>query len=90
VRAERDELTVAERVLERMSAPVMARQVGRHLRPRLFEPLHHEHACVRCSLPRPDPVQRGRLDEIRDNLVARIAEAEREGWLGEVENSGSA
>ncbi|MCX5001044.1 hypothetical protein OHB05_00145 [Streptomyces sp. NBC_00638] len=23
--------------------------------------------------------------EIRDNLVARIAEAEREGWLGEVE-----
>jgi hypothetical protein len=25
------------------------------------------------------------LEEIRDNLVARIAEAEREGWLGEVE-----
>ncbi|MFJ8212133.1 hypothetical protein [Streptomyces sp. NPDC096033] len=24
-------------------------------------------------------------EEIRDNLVARIAEAEREGWLGEVE-----
>ncbi|MGA5418049.1 hypothetical protein [Streptomyces pseudogriseolus] len=23
--------------------------------------------------------------EIRDNLIARIAEAEREGWLGEVE-----
>ncbi|MFF3160001.1 hypothetical protein ACFVRE_42540, partial [Streptomyces sp. NPDC057910] len=23
--------------------------------------------------------------EIRDNLLARIAEAEREGWLGEVE-----
>jgi hypothetical protein len=45
----------------------------------------HEHACVRCSLLRPDPAQRGRLEEIRDNLVARIAEAEREGWLGEVE-----
>jgi hypothetical protein len=29
--------------------------------------------------------QRGRLEEIRDNLIARIAEAEREGWLGEVE-----
>lgn len=45
----------------------------------------HEHACVRCSLLRPDPAQRGRLEEIRDNLLARIAEAEREGWLGEVE-----
>ena len=33
----------------------------------------------------PDPAQRDRLVEIRDNLVARIAEAEREGWLGEVE-----
>ncbi|MFF4082583.1 hypothetical protein ACFYZN_24680 [Streptomyces sp. NPDC001777] len=35
--------------------------------------------------PRPDPAQRARIEEIRDNLVARIAEAEREGWLGEVE-----
>lgn len=26
-----------------------------------------------------------RLEEIRDNLLARIAEAEREGWLGEIE-----
>ncbi|MEV7783665.1 hypothetical protein [Kitasatospora sp. NPDC088351] len=25
------------------------------------------------------------MEEIRDNLLARIAEAEREGWLGEVE-----
>ena len=33
----------------------------------------------------PDPAQRPRLAEIRDNLIARIAEAEREGWLGEVE-----
>ncbi|MFC4516423.1 MULTISPECIES: site-specific integrase [Streptomyces] len=48
-------------------------------------PCVHEHACVRCSLLRPDPAQRGRLKEIRDNLIARIAEAEREGWLGEVE-----
>jgi integrase len=48
-------------------------------------PCIHEHACVRCSLLRPDPAQRGRLEEIRDNLIARIAEAEREGWLGEVE-----
>ncbi|MFB6879013.1 hypothetical protein [Streptomyces sp. NPDC056323] len=33
----------------------------------------------------PDPDQRSRIEEIRDNLIARIAEAEREGWLGEVE-----
>ena len=33
----------------------------------------------------PDPAQRDRLEEIRDNLHDRIAEAERESWLGEVE-----
>jgi hypothetical protein len=33
----------------------------------------------------PDPAQQPRIAEIRDNLLARIAEAEREGWLGEVE-----
>ena len=33
----------------------------------------------------PDPAQRQRIVEIRDNLIARIAEAEGEGWLGEVE-----
>jgi hypothetical protein len=32
-----------------------------------------------------DPAQRPRLIEIRDNLNARISEAEREGWLGEIE-----
>lgn len=45
----------------------------------------HEHACVRCSLLRPDPGQRDRVVEIRDNLIVRITEAEREGWLGEFE-----
>ncbi len=45
----------------------------------------HEHACVRCPLLWPDPAQRHRLVEIRDNLAARISEARREGWLGEVE-----
>jgi hypothetical protein len=29
--------------------------------------------------------QRPRLEEIRDNLADRIAEAHREGWLGEIE-----
>ncbi|MGY3677037.1 hypothetical protein [Streptomyces sp. TE33382] len=38
-----------------------------------------------CSLLRPDPAQLCRIEKIRDNLVARIAEAEREGRLGEVE-----
>ena len=33
----------------------------------------------------PDPAQRPRIAEIRGNLIDRIAEAEREGWLGEVE-----
>lgn len=33
----------------------------------------------------PDPAQRPRITEIRDNLIDRIAEADREGWLGEVE-----
>ncbi|MGW8742018.1 tyrosine-type recombinase/integrase [Streptomyces sp. NPDC055794] len=48
-------------------------------------PCIHEHACVRCSLLRPDPAQRARLADIRDNLIAKIAEAEQEGWLGEIE-----
>lgn len=48
-------------------------------------PCIHEHACVRCSMLRPDPAQRPRMTEIRDNLIARIEEAEREGWLGEVD-----
>ena len=33
----------------------------------------------------PDAAQRPRLIEIRDNLTARIDEARREGWHGEVE-----
>ncbi|MET7298869.1 site-specific integrase [Embleya sp. NPDC005575] len=45
----------------------------------------HEHSCLRCSLLRVDPAQRRRIVEIRDNLRDRIAEAERENWLGEAE-----
>jgi hypothetical protein len=47
-------------------------------------PCVHEHSCLRCSMHWPDPAQRARITEIRDNLIARIAEAEHEGWLGEV------
>ncbi|HEX6521687.1 MAG TPA: site-specific integrase, partial [Streptosporangiaceae bacterium] len=48
-------------------------------------PCIHEHSCLRCSMHWPDPAQRPRIAEIRSNLLDRIAEAEREGWLGEVE-----
>ena len=45
----------------------------------------YSRTCLRCSLLRPDPAQRARLAEVHSNLLARIAEAAREGWLGEVE-----
>jgi hypothetical protein len=48
-------------------------------------PCIHEHSCLRCSMHWPSPGQRHRIAEIRDNLTARIAEAEREGWTGEAE-----
>jgi integrase len=48
-------------------------------------PCIHEHACIRCPMLWPDPAQRDRLAEIRDNLTTRIAEAQREGWPGEIE-----
>ncbi|WP_327586842.1 site-specific integrase [Nonomuraea sp. NBC_00507] len=48
-------------------------------------PCIHEHSCLRCPLHWPSTDHRPRIAEIRDNLIARIAEAEREGWLGEVE-----
>ncbi len=38
---------------------------------------------------RPDPAERPRLLDIRDNLTDRIAEAGREGWPGEVEGLGT-
>ena len=53
------------------------------MRPRLRHALH-PRAHVRWSLLRPDPAQRARLEEIRANLHDGIAEAECEGWLGEV------
>ena len=59
--------------------------IHRHLRSRVRHPRIHEHACIRCPMLRPDPSQHTRFEEIRDNLLARIAEAEREGWHGETE-----
>lgn len=48
-------------------------------------PCIHEHSCLRCPLLRPDPTARPRLEQIRDNLLARIAEAESHRWYGEAE-----
>jgi hypothetical protein len=48
-------------------------------------PCIHEHACLRCPMLWPDPTQRPRLIDTIDNLRARIQEAQREGWLGEIE-----
>jgi len=45
----------------------------------------HEHACLRCPLLRPDPAQRSRLQQLHDNLLARIREAQAQRWLGEAE-----
>ena len=45
----------------------------------------HEHSCLRCPMLRVDPAQHSRLVAIRDNLLARIAEARAQGWAGEVE-----
>jgi len=45
----------------------------------------HEHSCIRCPLLRVDPAQHERLAGIRDNLIARISEAEQQGWAGEAE-----
>lgn len=47
--------------------------------------LHHEHACVRCPVLIVALDEKPRMEEIRDNLKDRIAEAKREGWLGKVE-----
>jgi hypothetical protein len=51
----------------------------------LVQPDDDDRPCVRCPVLRIDPDQRPRLADLRDNLTARIAEAEREGWLGEAE-----
>jgi hypothetical protein len=48
-------------------------------------PCMHEHACIRCPLLRPDPAQESRLNEIIDNLTARLSEASEHGWIGEVD-----
>jgi site-specific recombinase XerD len=45
----------------------------------------HEHACIRCPMLRIDPKMVDRLDQIHTDLLARRAQAETHGWLGEIE-----
>ena len=48
-------------------------------------PCIHEHSCLRCPLLRPDPAERARLIQVRDNLIDRITEVETNRWFGEAE-----
>jgi len=48
-------------------------------------PCEHEHACIRCPMLQVDPSMLDRLEEIHTDLLARRAQAEAEGWLGELE-----
>ena len=48
-------------------------------------PCIHEDSCLRCPLLHPDPGAHACLEEIRGNLIARIAEAESDYWHGDVE-----
>ena len=48
-------------------------------------PCEHEHACIRCPMLQIDPAMLERLDEIDTDLITRRAQAETEGWLGELE-----
>lgn len=45
----------------------------------------HEHACIRCPVFHPNPLQRPRLEELIEALMNRKIEAEERGWLGEFE-----
>jgi hypothetical protein len=47
-------------------------------------PCVHEHACVRCPFLRMNPAQLPRLNDIESNTRARLDEARRKTWLGEV------
>ncbi|MCB0934770.1 recombinase XerD [Mycobacterium sp. 852002-51961_SCH5331710] len=44
----------------------------------------HEHACLRCDFCEVEPTQAARLDAIRDNLRAQVDEAQKNKWLGDV------
>ena len=41
-------------------------------------------ACIRCDFCEVEPAQAARLDEIRDNLRLQVVEAQKNRWLGDV------
>ena len=45
----------------------------------------HEHACLRCDFCEVEPSQARRLDAIRNNLRAQVDEAQKNRWLGDVD-----
>jgi hypothetical protein len=47
-------------------------------------PCSHEHACVRCSMLRPEPSRLPLMRDLEANLEERIGEARQRVWLGEV------
>jgi hypothetical protein len=70
----------------RVHRPLRAPQGRRRrLRPLLRHPLHPRTQLPTLPAPATRPTARPRLVQIRDNLIARIAEAESHRWLGEAE-----
>lgn len=70
----------------RVPRPLRTWEVSTGTCGRAFGTLHPRvRLLIRCRVLWPDPVQRERLAKIRDNLTTHIAEAERQGWLGEIE-----
>lgn len=55
------------------------------MRPPLRHTVQHEHACIRCPMLHVNPKMLDRFAELEDDLRARRARAEAEGWLGEIE-----
>ncbi|MEU8310625.1 site-specific integrase [Actinomadura sp. NPDC048955] len=48
-------------------------------------PCQHEHACIRCPMLSINPKMLPRLDELEEDLIARLRRAQDENWRGEIE-----
>jgi site-specific recombinase XerD len=48
-------------------------------------PCQHEHACCRCPMLQVSPKMLPRLDELEQDLLLRLRQAEAEQWLGEID-----
>ncbi|TQJ62003.1 phage integrase family protein [Arthrobacter sp. SLBN-100] len=47
-------------------------------------PCVHEHACIKCRFLQVDPAETGRIEDMTANAEARLDEARKHQWLGEV------